>query len=214
MIISLILCGCKRVEEKREQVEKHGDNTVELNLNNTIDERRSTEESGKEELDSDINTYEDFYLSGRTGLLSIQSSQSIGPEDFKMGGLYVKHDATVAEKELIEISRSLFKSLMRGELDLSSVDPIWKTEVREYINYFVIDKIALENIVYGKPDFEGDEAIVRLRLHPDNISGNIYYKINDENRWMIIGIELDLNRKKDIPAETWYPSIQPSPLGL
>lgn len=207
--ITIFLIACYKQEADNSVNNEAEENAVELNLDIENDQSQPEPIIPQEQ----AAPFENFYLSGRTELLSLQSPGVIGAEDFEIGSLFEIHRATITEKKLVRLSMDLFYSIVTDEPDYSNIDPIWKQEIIDYVNYFIRNKIDIDRVVYGKPEIKGPDSNLQVRLYPDKILAHIYFNKNDDNEWMITGLELDLRREENAALGKWFPSISPSPLG-
>ncbi len=155
-----------------------------------------------------------YFLSGRTDLLSVKTSEYIFSEDYIMGPLYNIFTAT-AEENLIISNCSLFlKSLNSSEILYEYVNSNFTLEMGDYIDFFIKDKIIIEDIVFGKPEISGNNAVLNIRINPESIRGYIYLDKGSESAWFVNGLELDLGKKDEEGiAGKWTPSVTPSPFG-
>jgi hypothetical protein len=216
ILMIVLLPGCQNSETKEEKDKPLVDNTVELTVDSkekprpvTVPEKQNDPEQNPVE---EVNLYEDFFLSGKTELLSIPSQDIIHPEEFEIGRLFEFLYGTAAEKNLVEMSRNFLESLEGDEPDFSQVDPFWRFEVEGYIDYFIRDKIEIGKILYGNPEIGREEATLQLRVFPAKVRAIIYFEKNKENKWWITGLEMDLRKVTSQIPEKWFPVTTSSPL--
>ena len=198
---------------------------IELNLdrgnkveNNNVEKNEVPQDTQAQIAESIVtdptDVFTNYFLSGRTELLSIKSSGSISAEDFELGQLYEKHFSSADEKDIIRICSDFFDSFENDQISLQLVFQSSKLEIEDYYNYFIKDKIDFNDITYGKPIISKDEAIVRIRINSKKIPAYVYLLKKSSIQWMVSGLELDLRPNADNNQfEKWFPSIKASPLG-
>jgi len=216
IIIIFIFPGCSKKADSDEQKQEIAQNKIELNLDtpDTSSTQQNREQPAPQQQSVEVDRASNFYLSGRTELLSIQSGKPIFAKDFLFGTLYDDYSATAEEKKIIGTCRAFFETINEGNPDYNLVDSMWIVEMKDYIDYFILGKIPFENVIFGKPKIAGIETEFRIRIYPGNIPAYIYLLKNEENIWLLSGLEMELNiEKNEENQEKWFPSISPSPFG-
>ncbi|MDA3809072.1 MAG: hypothetical protein PF518_01960 [Spirochaetaceae bacterium] len=211
ILIIFTISGCQQKKENRESGQQLSKNEVELNL--VKPETTPKQQNNPPAVQEIPKPKIDFFLSGRTELLSLKSGQSISAEDFEIGPLYENKSASTEEISIIETCNLFFESLKTDNPRYNLIDPLWFHELKDYIDYFISGKLVIENIIYGKPEIKGKKIILAIRVYPGKVSGFLYLNKNNANKWLISGLEMDLKREENRGEELWFPSLSPSPFG-
>ena len=208
-----IFTGCRKSTSEKDKLQKTVSSETELNLERPGNSN-APQPSPQVQTQSVNNQYADYYFSGRTDFLSIRSFSLISAEDFEIGSLFENTTATDLELKLISVCNRFFDSLKINQPHYESIAELWRQEIKDYVEYFILGKIDFEKIVYGKPEMDSKSAIIKMRIYPDEILSYVYLIKDKENNWLISGLELDLRINSGTGSqEKWFPTNNPSPFG-
>lgn len=213
IIVILTLLSCTAKEDPSGLTNVIERNHIELNIQNNHGENETSdaeplspaEPASQQTVQPESDN---FFLSGRTELMSLYSQGNITAEGFAIGDLYVSKTSSAAEREIVETCRMFFQSLGKEEMTLY-VDPSRQREISDYYNYFFYNKIQIEKTLFGKPKIGSKDAVVEIIFFPEAILVYLYLS-NKDSSWLISGMEADLgNESRKIVIDKWAPSMSP-----
>jgi len=216
LLLTAVSCsGKKNTDPNENELDK---NEIRLNVEvNKPESEQSVSQSGEGQVQKVQSVTpspprNNFFISGRTGLLSLHSQELISPHGFSIGELFAESTATVEEKKIIRTCISFFESFQTDKM-LDFVEPSSQLEIQDYCEYFIFDKFQFSNYLFGRPLLKGESSHLNMIFYPGYTTAILYLSKID-NHWLINGFEVDLRIDDREPAvEKWAPSIKPSLFG-
>lgn len=212
-LLIIAFSSCSKSESTSETEPQAEEKKVNLTVNNTnppAPEPQPVTESSSPSPSPVTNRY----LSGRTEFLSLSKSTLIEARGFDLGDLYFEKGGTAEEKEVASICLLFFESLKKNQFAANLVKPDRKSEMENFWDYFIRDKILIDDVILGKPQSRGKERQISLLLLPEKRKAYAYLEEIGSGDWRMTGLEVDLREEREeSDEEKWAPTVSPSPYG-
>ena len=189
LILFLSISSCARKEEQN-SIEQNSLEHASAGASESSKEKTDVKSNKAITLKKDAERKQSTHESSSPDFLPIHSN-TILPDDFKIGALQDIQDEIGDEQKIISAVRSFLELLCSGEINSEYLIPVKKEELSRFLNHHIKQNLIIRSFRIGIITIQENTAWMNIRLFSDiGITEGELYLSYDNRKWYISDIQI------------------------